>query len=55
VEPTIQRPSEAARSHPGGDPLDDRGPLELGEHREHLQHHLAGGGGGIERLGCRAK
>jgi hypothetical protein len=30
--------------HPGGDALDDRGSLELGEHREHLQHHLAGGG-----------
>jgi hypothetical protein len=41
--------------HPSRDALDDRGPLELGEHREHLQHHLAGGGGGIERLGCRAK
>ncbi|MCI0636755.1 MAG: hypothetical protein L0206_22990 [Actinobacteria bacterium] len=41
--------------HPGRDPLDDRGPFELGEDGEHLQHHLAGGSGGVERLGCRAK
>jgi hypothetical protein len=41
--------------HPGGDPLDDRRSLELGEHGEHLQHHLAGGGGSVERLGRRAK
>ncbi|HYV01418.1 MAG TPA: hypothetical protein VEM93_03645 [Actinomycetota bacterium] len=41
--------------HSRCDPLDDRGPLELGEHREHLQHHLAGGGGGVEGLRCRTE
>jgi hypothetical protein len=30
--------------------VDDRGVLELGEHRQHLQHHPAGCRAGIERL-----
>jgi hypothetical protein len=34
-----------------GDAIDDRGVLELGEHREHLQHHAPGGGAGVKRLG----
>jgi hypothetical protein len=35
---------------PGGDAVDDRGVLELGEHGQHLQHHPAGRGAGVERL-----
>ncbi|HEX5246431.1 MAG TPA: hypothetical protein VFW41_04805 [Gaiellaceae bacterium] len=29
--------------------------FELGEHREHLQHHPSSRGAGVERLGRRAK
>src|SRR5713101_697681 len=32
------------------DPLHDHGPLELGEHAEHLEHGLAGWRAGIEPL-----
>ncbi len=39
--------------HPDLGALDDRGVLELGEDAEHLEHHLAGGVGGVERLGDR--
>ena len=39
----------------GGDAVDDRGVLELGEHGEHLQHHPARGRAGVERLGRRAQ
>lgn len=38
---------------PGGDPVDDRGVLELGEHGEHLQHHPPRRRTRIERLGGR--
>jgi hypothetical protein len=34
----------------GGDAVDDGGVFELGEDAEHLQHHPAGGGAGVERL-----
>jgi hypothetical protein len=37
------------------DGVDDRGVLELGEHAEHLQHHPAGRGAGVERLGRGAQ
>lgn len=36
--------------HARGDAVDDRSSLELGEHLEHLQHHLAGGRRSVERL-----
>ena len=35
---------------PGGDPVDDRRMLELGEYRQHLQHHPTRRGAGVERL-----
>jgi len=40
---------------PGGDAVDDGGVFELGEHGEHLQHHPAGRGAGVERLGRRTQ
>ena len=41
--------------HAGDHPLDDRRPLELGEHAEHLHHHPARRSRGVERLRRRAK
>ena len=41
--------------HAGDDPVDDGGPLELGEHPEHLDHHATGGGLGVEGLGGRSE
>ncbi|MDQ3530819.1 MAG: hypothetical protein M3456_00305 [Actinomycetota bacterium] len=41
--------------HAGGDAFDDRGAFELGEHPEHLHHHLARRRRGVERLGRRAQ
>lgn len=35
---------------PGHDTRPDHGPFELGEDAEHLEHHPARRGGGIERL-----
>ncbi|MDA8314874.1 MAG: hypothetical protein M0010_06820 [Actinomycetota bacterium] len=41
--------------HPGDDPVDDGGPLELCEHAEELDEHPSGGRGGVDRLGGRAE
>ncbi|HSZ06867.1 MAG TPA: hypothetical protein VK778_16900 [Solirubrobacteraceae bacterium] len=40
---------------PGSDALHDQRTLELGEHAEHLHHHPAGRGAGVERLGRGAE
>ena len=34
----------------GGDAVDDRRMLELGDYRQHLQHHPTRRGAGVERL-----
>jgi len=39
--------------HAGDHPVDDGGPLELGEHPEHLNHHPTRSRGGVEGLGGR--
>lgn len=56
------RPEPAAPLTAGGfafhavdDAGDNGGALELGKHREHLDHHATGRGGGVERLGGRAE
>ena len=41
--------------HAGDDPVDDRGPLELGEHPEELDQHATGRRRGVDRLGGRAE
>jgi len=41
--------------HAGDDALDDGRAFELGEHAEHLHHHPARRGGGVERLGRGAE
>lgn len=41
--------------HPRDHPVDQRGPLELGKDAEHLNHHPAGRGPGVEGLGRRAE
>jgi hypothetical protein len=50
-----RRPSAFFRAalDAGGDAVDHSGVLELGEDAEHLQHHPARGGAGVERLGRR--
>ncbi|HKA11502.1 MAG TPA: hypothetical protein VKI99_13665 [Candidatus Dormibacteraeota bacterium] len=37
--------------HAGNDAVDDRGPFELGEDAEHLDHHETRGRAGVEWLG----
>jgi hypothetical protein len=44
-----------AAFYPGGDPVNDGGVLELGEHAEHLQHHAASWRASVEWLGRRAQ
>ncbi len=39
----------------GGGSLPDHGALELGERADHLHHHAAGRGGGVDVLGDRAE
>jgi hypothetical protein len=41
--------------HPGNDPVDDGGPLELSERPEDLDEHAAHWGGGVEVLADRAE
>jgi hypothetical protein len=43
-------PLLGAAFDPCCDPVDDRGVLELGEHRQHLQHHPSRRLAGIEGL-----
>ncbi|HEX9376997.1 MAG TPA: hypothetical protein VGB19_12265 [Actinomycetota bacterium] len=41
--------------HASDDPIDDRGPLELGEHSEELRQHPPSRSRGVDRFGGRAE
>ena len=46
----LRVPDALARNHPGADPLNNHGALELGEHPHHLKHGPTGRGRGVKPL-----